>query len=278
MKKALCRTDIAYTPAKYKTFAGALGAFFEQECPQLGGIRTRQVLVQHIQLMIEQFYPETQRLRSGQVQWTAVAANETASYGKSIRQTRLQSVVLDLVRPEDILEREQGKPLRDVKKEAVARLFQQAYEQEGCLTHADVAVLLKISMHTVCQYVREWEKEHQCLLPRRGILHDMGPSLTHKHQIVFKLFHEGKSVEQVCRETHHSPHAVNRYITTFKQVLLCLRKGLSIQETAYAIRQSTRLVAEYRRLIRDIGDQNHIFDRLLKHYEQNRKKNDTPTS
>lgn len=272
MKETLSNANVIYAPGKFKTFAGALGAFFEQECPQMGGARTRQILVQHVQSMVEQFYPQTSRLRSGQVQWTAVAADETASFGKSIRNTRLQSVVLDLVRPDDILEREQGKRLKEIKKEATARLFRQAHDQQGCLTHADVAILLKMSYSTVCKYVREWEDEHQRLLPRRGVLHDMGPTLTHKRQIVFKLFHEGKSVEQVCRETDHSPEAVHRYIVAFKQVLLCQRKGLSVPETAYAIRHSPRLVAEYRRLIREIGEQNRVLENLLKYEEENRKK------
>jgi DNA-binding NarL/FixJ family response regulator len=268
MKTTLAQANVVYAPGQHKTFAGALGAFFEQECPQLGGSRTRQVLVQQVQTMVEQFYPETSRLRSGQVQWTAVAADETASYGKSIRQTRLQSVVLDLVRPDDVLERAHGRRLKDVKKEATARLFRQAHAQQGCLTHADVAILLKMSYSTVCKYVREWEDEHQRLLPRRGTLHDMGPTLTHKRQIVFKLFHEGKSVEQVCRETDHSPDAVHRYVVAFKQVLLCLRKGLSVEETAYAVHHSPRLVAEYRRLIREIGKQNPVLENLLKYEDK----------
>jgi hypothetical protein len=56
-----------------------------------------------------------------------VAADETASFRKSIRHTRLQSVVLDLVRPDDILERDQGKRLKEIKKDATARLFRHAH-------------------------------------------------------------------------------------------------------------------------------------------------------
>ena len=33
---------------------------------------------------------------------------------------------------------------------------------------------------TISRYVREHEKETGDLVPRRGTVHDMGPSLTHK--------------------------------------------------------------------------------------------------
>ena len=267
MKRHLSHAQATYGPMQYKCFAGALEAFFAQECPAIGGLRTRQVLVQEVQTMVEQFYPATSHLRAGQIQWATVAADERASYGKSMQQTRLTSVTLDLVRPEDIRELAEGKYLRDLKREATARLFTQAYEQQGCLTHAEVAVLLKISPATVGKYVHQWEHDHDQLLPRRGTIHDMGPTLTHKREIVFKLFHEGKSVEQVCRETSHSPEAVHRYITGFKQVLLCLRKGLSVKETAFAVKHSSRLVEEYRNLIAEIGEQNPALQNLL-NYEK----------
>ncbi len=269
MKKALSHAQATYGPLQYKTFTGALDAFFAQECPQLGGHRTRQVLVQQIVQMVHAFYPPTQHLRPGQIQWTTVAADERASYGKTMRQTRLESVILDLVRPEDSLERAAGRPLRDLKREAAARLFLQAYEQQGCLTNAEVAILLKVAPGTVSHYVREWEQQHQQLLPRRGTIHDMGPTLTHKREIIWRLFHQGHSVEQVCRETYPSPEAVHRYITAFKQVLLCLRKGLSVAETAFAVKLSRRLVEEYLRLIADIGEENSALKNLLNYEEKN---------
>ena len=273
MKRVLSQAEATYGPMQFKCFDGALESFLAQECPQIGGRRTRQLLVQQIRMMVEQFYPATTHLHPGQIQWTTVAADERSSYGKSMRQTRLTSVILDLVHPEDSRERAEGVHLRDLKREAAARLFTQAYEQDGCLTHAEVGVLLKVSMPTVSKYVRAWEEAHGTLLPRRATIHDMGPTLTHKREIVFRLFHEGKSVEQVCRETCHSPEAVHRYITGFKQVLLCQRKGLSVEETAFAVKHSPRLVREYRQLIAEIGEHNEVLQNLLNYAEKNPTNN-----
>ncbi len=252
-----------YGPVQQKSFAGALDAFFTHECPQLGGERTRKVLVQWITQLVDAFYPDRSRLKQGQIQWTAVAADEQGAYGKRISQSRLTSVVLDLVGSRDAQDRAEGRKLRDIKREAVARLYQQAYNQGGCLTHSDIAVMLKLALGTISKYTLEWEAEHKAYLPRRGVIHDLGPTLTHKRDIVRRLYLEGRKVEEVCRETCHSPEAVHRYITAFKQVLLCQRKGFTLQETAYALKMSPRLVREYHTLIQDFAQQNLILESLL---------------
>ncbi|NLZ59124.1 MAG: hypothetical protein GX901_00525 [Lentisphaerae bacterium] len=45
VEKEISNTFALYSPVAYKTFIGALATFFEHECPQLGGSRTRGVLV-----------------------------------------------------------------------------------------------------------------------------------------------------------------------------------------------------------------------------------------
>jgi len=263
MKRQLEHNAATYGPMQYKTFAGALNAFFQQELPQLAGVRSRQVIVQGIVDMVDQFYPQTTHLRPGQIHWTTISKEEKASYGKKTQDCQLRSVILDLVRSEDAVERAQGKKLREIKQEAVVRLFEQSYEQGGCMTNAELGILLKISPNTVSKYARQWEQLHDRLLPRRGTIHDLGPTLTHKKQIIEKLFLQGQSVEQVCRETYHSPEAVHRYITAFKQVLLCKRKGLSISEIAFAVKRTVRLVQEYLNLIEELAQKNFALDKLL---------------
>jgi len=263
MKQYANHRAATYGPMQHKCFAGALGAFFAAECPQVGGERTRGVLVGAVVEMVNRFYPETTHLRAGQVQWTTVSKHERPSYGRTIQDSDLASVVLDLVRPEDAADRAQGKSLRAIKQEAVARLFEQADQQEGCLTQAEVGVLLKLCPATVAKYVRAWEAEHQKILPRRGTVHDLGPTQTHKRQIIEKLFLEGRSVQDVCRQTHHSPEAVHRYIQAFKQVLLCQRRGLSVKEIAFAVKMSSRLVSEYVELIARFAADNPAVKALL---------------
>lgn len=264
MKKNIDANHATFCPQAYKCFEGALEAFFSYECPQMGGFRTRQVLVKSITDMVRKFYPETSHMQPGQVTWPTVHRDEFSSYGKSIKETRLTTVVLDLVQSQDAMDRAKGKKLRIVKKDAVARLCKQAFNQEGCLTNAELAILLKMSPSTVGKYIKEWEMENREVLPRRGSIHDLGPTLTHKTIIIEKLFIEQKTVQQVSRETCHSLPAIQRYISTFKQILLCKQKGMSIEETAFSVGRTISLVKEYEKIIEEYREKNYVIEALLK--------------
>lgn len=272
MKSHTSAASATYTPQSFKNFVGALCAFFENECPQLGGSRTRQVLVNDINKMVTKFFPETTHLRPGQTTWVTVNKNEKASYGKKISSTNLTVVNLDLVQSNDAANRAAGAKLRDIKKEAAARLCTQAYEQGGCLTSAEVAILLKISAGTVGKYIAEWETENHSVLPRRGSIHDMGPTFTHKKIIIDKLFLEQKTVQQTSRETYHSLPAIQRYISAFRQTVLCVQKGMSVEETAYAVGKTVRLVKEYFNIINEYKNKNQVLEKILSyqpHIENN---------
>ncbi len=171
--------------------------------------------------------------------------------------------MLDLVKAEDAAERASGKKLRDIKKEAVVRLCEQAYRQDGCLSGAELAILLKLSMATVSKYIKEWEIEHNTVVPRRGSIHDMGPTLTHKKIIINKLFIEQKSVQQTSRETYHSLQAIQRYISMFRQVMLCTQKGMDTEQIAFATGRTKRLVREYEEIIEEYGRNNYNMKQLL---------------
>jgi DNA-binding CsgD family transcriptional regulator len=272
MKKHQSSLEATYTPQAFKSFEGALFSFLRNECPQLGGDMTRQVLVQSIHDMVRKFFPGTDHLEPGQIVWPTVHKDARGSYGKRIQDTELTTVVLDLVQGCDAADRAAGKKLREIKIEATARMFRQSYEQEGCMTNAEMAVLLKISPSTVGKYIAEWELAHNTVLPRRGSIHDMGPTLTHKKIIIHKLFIEQKSVQRTARETYHSLPAIQRYISAFRKVLLCRRRGMTNDEIAYATKMTVRLVRQYEEIIDHYADRSYVLQSLLQfqpHVESN---------
>ena len=55
---------------------------------QMGGHLTKQVLVNKLQELVEEFYSPNTHLRMGQIMWPALYENETAAYGKTIEKTR----------------------------------------------------------------------------------------------------------------------------------------------------------------------------------------------
>ena len=101
--------------------------------------------------------------------------------------------------------------------------------------------LRKLQSKLILQY----EKEHDTSLPRRGNIHDLGRSLSHKKEIVKKVKLDGKSSSDVARETNHSLRAVDRYTLDFERINFCLKKGLTVNETSFATSLNNNLVFEY---------------------------------
>ncbi|MDD2600961.1 MAG: DUF1670 domain-containing protein, partial [Kiritimatiellae bacterium] len=142
MKNYVSANEATFGPQEYKNFPGALDAFFEKQCPQMGGSLSRGALVQSIYSMVCRFFPETTHLKPGQMPWVVVDKAEKASYGKSMKQTALVPVVIDLVGVDDIAQRKQGKSLKEMKIDSIARICQSVDKQNGCITQAELAILL----------------------------------------------------------------------------------------------------------------------------------------
>jgi len=263
MKTKPSNAEIVYGPLEHKTFAAALESFLAVQCPQLGGPLLRKPFVAKIVEMVDAFHPEGTRVRQGQLQWVTVRKDCPPSRARRIRDCDLIAVTLDVATRQDILDLKAGSGMRRLKREAVARILRQADAQGGCMACTEVSAILKISPKTVNTYIRQWEEEHGEVLPRRGTTHDLGPTLTHKAEIIRKLFLEGRSVEEVARATNHSVDSVHRYIDMFKRVLLLHTKGLSASEITYGLHITRKLLAKYEELIAQLGSENPLFERLL---------------
>ncbi len=232
-----------------KGFKSALDYFFRENVPQLGGELTRTPVVARISAMVEEYFPPIERFKMGQMIWYAVDEEEKAGYGKRLEQSKLRPVILDIIHEIDIEDILQGVRKRERQKKVAVRLFTQSYEQKGVLTNADVGSIMRLSQATISKYIREYEKETGRIVPRRGTIHDMGRSVTHKRIICEKHFLEGKSVEQTARETYHSPQAVVRYANDFKRVRECLKEGWSVDRISYTTGLSKSLTTEYVEMI-----------------------------
>jgi hypothetical protein len=91
----------------------------------------------------------------------------------------------------------------------------------------------------------------------------MGRTATYKGIICRKAYLEGKVTPQIAQETCHSPEAVDNYILDFARFFFAaVQRGMSAQETAFAIQRPRFLVEEYLKLIREFGlDQAWVYQR-----------------
>jgi hypothetical protein len=116
----------------------------------------------------------------------------------------------------------------------------------------------------VATLIREYEQETESVVPRRGNIHDMGRTITHKRTICRLAYLQGKLTPQIARQTFHSPEAVDRYILDFARVYFAIiQRGMTAEETAFAIQRPLYLVEEYSNLIKEFGlEKQRVYDRV----------------
>jgi hypothetical protein len=183
-------------------------------------------IVDDILVTLGQCYPE--RVPPKTVIWLAVR-REWRGRRKGLALTDLIAVQLRVATENEIqllmdppLRREL-KARRAFNRARFARWCQEAYEQGGVLTLLDLSLLSGLSEHYVGELLREYEATTGQIVPTRGTVHDIGPSVTHKAEVVRRwLRHE--SPAQIARTLHHSQDAVDRYIADFQKVRLLAQK------------------------------------------------------
>jgi DNA-binding CsgD family transcriptional regulator len=250
MKQNLIPREPGYDVVRRKTFHATLASELRKQIPPLGEL-TADRLARHLETLFYSFHPPASRMRLGQILWPAVAKKVSRGYGKRIEDIQLKPVALNLLTQKDIAAILNGVARNTIRREIAVRMFAEAYEQGGVLTEVDVASILGLSLSTVSRYVTSYEKKTKRIVPRRGTIHDIGPSMTHKREICYRAIVQGQSVEQVARDTTHSPEAVTRYIQDYRRVFHCLGAGFSLNETAFATKLSPNLVKEYAELQND---------------------------
>jgi len=124
-----------------------------------------------------------------------------------------------------------------------ARWCFEAYAQGGVLTELDLGLLSGLSEHYISKVLREYEAETGEIVPTRGTVHDLGPAVTHKAEIVRRwLQHE--SPPQIARATQHSQASVDRYIADYQKVRLLAQK-ISVAEIPALTGLSAGVVKQY---------------------------------
>jgi hypothetical protein len=203
-------------------------------------------------------------LTPGQTLWPAVALDEHPGYRKSLKATRQVPVVVTVANQDDIAALRNKVKQSQVLKRALARAAKEAYAQGGVLTVTDLALLFHRSHSRTAELIREHEAETGQVVPRRGNLHDMGRTVSHKRIICRKAYLEGKLTHVIARETFHSPEAVDHYILDFARVYFAtVQQRMTPEEAAFATQRPHYLVAEYVKMIEEFGlDEQRVYDRV----------------
>lgn len=211
---------------------------------------TANAIVDDILITIEQYYrfSDNSLLKHGQLVWLAVPIDEYPEKGKSIQQTALKPVVLDLINADDIAAVKERTHHRTIRINKIERWTQQTYDQGALLTQLDLAILLGVNEYTAGQYVREYYSLHGRYLPTRGNIQQIGGGQTHKKEII-SLYLDGYLIPAICQRTKHSKEAVERYIRDFEAVRMLYPKFNDIKTISLITRLSEPVVNQYIDLI-----------------------------
>src|SRR6266436_1086605 len=202
----------------------------------------------------------------GKITLIAVAADEPA--GKPVALCNKQTICLTLHRGkiDDLVFHAQGPAA--FRQARLLDLCQQALSQGALLTAEDLAYrVFFVTPRTISRDLEVVRRAYpDVLIPMRSTLHDLGPVLTHRTQII-RLALQGKTTSQICQIMHHSPEAIANYLSTFARCAQLAAKKLQVGQIAFLLRRGPSLIRAYLDLLAECKrDRNMAYhlDELLR--------------
>ena len=184
----------------------------------------------------------------GKITLIAVSADEPA--GKPVAECEKQSVCLTIHRgskDDQILQQHGPAGFRQAR---IIDIYQEALSHGALLTREDLAYrVFFVSPRTITRDLNILRTANpKLMIPLRSTIHDIGPVLTHRTKIV-TLALEGKTMSQICKIMHHSPQAVNNYLSTFTRCAHLKQKDMQVGQIAFLLRRGKGLIQQYLDLI-----------------------------
>ena len=237
-----------FNSAKVRFLKGALDSFFKREFPKLIGPILRDKLVDELIKILDKMLPLKDHLKPGQVVWNAVDIRTRADS----KNPKFVPVVLTLINEQDIEKLANGVPMSKIRDHAIARIEKETLAQGALLSMRDIGLLTWRYGGSISQYRKNYEKEHDEILPNTGTLQDMGSCISHKVMIIKKIIIAKKDPYTVARETNHSMSAVDRYLKDFYRVQYCYDDNKDIEFTSHATGLNKFVVKEYFEILNEI--------------------------
>jgi hypothetical protein len=234
-----------YSSAHDRFLKPAIVNFFEREFCGLFGPVVRENIADALINLFNSLCPEVSRLTPGQIVWNALDKHTRADSDRR----RYKPVILSLVTDDEVSMFEKGSSVATIRKNVMARMIKEAYQQGAVLSTRDLSLLLVSHAAHLSQLRIEYEKEHKIILPHTGVIHDMGTTLTHKRIIIYKYVVEKKDPSVVARETNHSQPAVDKYLKDFNRVKTLVNDNKDINFIHHTTNIAKPVIKQYLQII-----------------------------
>lgn len=249
-----------YESIMKRDFKTALIQLLEREYKVLGSRRILVMLADDIEQLQEEYYPKQTRVHTGDIVWqTTKDDGQRPNYGKKTESYGVQTVILPLIRDEDIErriyfkknDRNSNYRHRDVRDtELMVRLLKSAKSQGGLLSGAELSVLMNRSLSTLMRYLKAYFEKTGEILPMKGYVLDQGSNPTHKG-IIISLYEHGVSPADIVLKTGHTQAAVDRYLIAYEQVLQLVKKKHDAISICQITGRTMNTNRQYLRLVKD---------------------------
>lgn len=234
-----------YRTAHDRFLKPAIVNFFEREFSGYFGPIVRENIAEELVNLFDSLCPEITRLKPGQMLWNALDRYTRADSPKR----RYKPVILTVVDKCDIEMFEKEKPITEIRRQVVARMMKEAYQQNGLLSTRDLSLILTMGAQQLSNVRAEYEKQNETVLPHTGSIQDMGSTVTHKKQIVYKHVVLKKDTKKVAYETNHSQLAVDRYIKDFYRIKALTDDGKDIDYIHLTTNISKHVIIQYQQIL-----------------------------
>ena len=175
----------------------------------------------------------------GQIIYRAIP--EGVPPGIEVAKIKTLSVRLTVVNESDIQLASKG--MNELMKHRIVRITNEAFDQGGLLTQADISIILGMSLRTVIRKIAEL-REEGIVVPTRGNRKDIGPGISHKTKIV-EMYLKGYDFTEIKRRTRHSSESISRDLNDFARIAVLSDKEHTMNEMRIITRHSEHLIKQY---------------------------------
>jgi len=253
-----------FSPLQDKTLSNVLRHLFVTEFGYDNKVIFAEAMIERILKTIDAFVKPASLLKPGQMLWMAVPNDGKKHTFKPMKETPQVPVILDLVTDEDLQALADGEDFTAVRRRRHTRLLDQTYDQVGALAHTDLSAITLTAESQVADDIAHTQEIEDRLLPHRGTVHDVGPTLSHKTEVA-RLLEQGYLEPDIGRKLSpvHDLRSVERYAQPYKNTIKLLERGFAPGEISDILSISQRLVEEYIAIVHEhhpeiIADNPHI--------------------
>ncbi len=246
----------AYVGVTKRTFAQAFIHELETNYGFLNSKRMLVLLAEDVQRLVDQFYPQTERVHPGWMMFTGTKADGVKAFpGQSASDLKTVTLAWPVLIDEDsawMANQSDTKSNRHILlQRRLIRVIEHGWQHSlgpVVLTLADLSLMFSLTTVEVSLRLKEARFQTGKPLLTKGYFFDQGMRPTHKTEIV-TLYEQGIDEADIARQTNHSPTSVGHYLRDYERVKEMVKHHIDVPQIRRLLDMQPSVVAAYLTLV-----------------------------